>query len=185
MVAELCCGDCRAQEKEYRERLGVERYVGVDVDAQVIRMLKKSGVECLEGDALDAKIVEKLLGFDLIFFGPPLSKDCLGHQFFTFEQVRPSYAEFLTLAYGRLGYTGTIACIGPKTTTLGDARRLYDGINANAGPVSLRAVHYATSSVTGRGESTEPRLKYVELWFSRALADEWERIEFPERACPP
>ena len=75
---------------------------------------------------------------------------------------------------------GTLVCIGPRTTTLGDARRLYHAARAVAPAVNLRLIHHSYATVTGLGESHSPRLKYVELWLSTRLPDLWEmRVSRP------
>jgi len=38
----------------------------------------------------------------------------------------------------------------------------------------LRLIHYSYSSLTGNDNVTEPRLKYIEIWFSIRLNNEWE-----------
>lgn len=40
--------------------------------------------------------------------------------------------------------------------------------------VGLRLIHYSVATLTGHDEVTEPRRKYVELWFSRRLDDVWD-----------
>jgi hypothetical protein len=88
--------------------------------------------------------------------------------------VVPGYAAVARLLLGELGYQGTLVCICPNSTTPGDARWLYDQIKAVRPDFGLRLFHSSYTTITGSGLETEPRLKYVELWFSNRLEDAWE-----------
>lgn len=174
-IAEICCGDCRAQAQVYRERLGVQDYRGLDISAAVVAFNRAQGLDCRQGDALSAEAMRPFLDCEVIFFGPPLSVECDGHRLLAFEQVRPAYGDFVCLLLGELGYPGTLVCIGPRATTLGDAQRLYGQVKAVQPGYGLRLIHESYATVTGLGEVHERRLKYVELWFSSVMEDAWER----------
>ncbi len=173
-IAELCCGDCSAQSEIYRSRLHIERYVGLDLQPEIVAANRARGIECVQGDALDTKIMRRFTDFDVIFFGPPLSVDCDGHHGLAFRDIAPSYADFARLLLADLHFDGTLVCIGPKTTHLGDAQWLSEQIGHWRSDVNLRLIHHSYSTVTGAGASTESRLKYVELWFSMRLPNAWD-----------
>ncbi len=173
-IAELCCGDCTAQWELYRAALPGLAFCGLDVAPAIVAANQAAGVPCLLGDALDPAALRRFLAYDVVFFGPPLSAGCDGHHALAFDVVQPGFAAFTELFLGRLGYTGTLVCIGPKTTHMGDIRRLYERIRARQEDIGLRLIHYSHATVTGGGSSHEPRLKYVELWFSNRLPDAWE-----------
>ena len=174
-IAEVCGGSCLKQWQAYQAAFSLKRFVAVDIDPVIVRMNKANGINCLLGNALDKEVAKSLLTCDVIFFGPPLSENCSGHRFIPFQQVSPSFQAFTTLLFGDLGYQGTIVCIGSKQTSLGDWRWLYDQIKTQRPNVGLRLILHSYSTLTGRGETTEPRLKYIEGWFSTDLGDEWER----------
>lgn len=179
-IGELCCGDCRTQWATYRRELAIGRYHGLDLHPGIVAQNRAQGIECHQGDTLDPAALRLFLDDDILFFGPPLSVDCDGHTALPFNSITPAYADLVGLLFGGLGYGGTLVCIGPRTTTLGDARRLYHLARAVTPDVNLRLIHYSTSTVTGVGEAHEPRLKYVELWLSTRLPDLWEmRISRP------
>jgi hypothetical protein len=140
----------------------------------IVATNRAAGVPCVCGDALDPPALRPFLVYDIIFFGPPLSAGCDGHHALAFDAVQPGFAAFSDLLLGELHYAGTLVCIGPKTTHMGDIRRLYDRIRARRADFGLRLIHHSYATVTGRGIPTEPRLKYVELWFSSRLPDTWE-----------
>ncbi len=173
-IAELCCGDCSAQDEIYRSHFPIERYVGLDLQAEIVAANRTRGIECVQGDVLDLKIMRRFVDFDVIFFGPPLSIDCDGHHGLAFRDIVPGYADFARLLLADLRFDGTLVCIGPKTTHLGDAQWLSEQIGRWRSDVNLRLIHHSYSTVTGAGASTDPRLKYVELWFSTRLANAWE-----------
>lgn len=173
-IAELCCGDCAAQWELYRAALPGLTFCGLDVAPAIVAANRTAGVPCICGDALDPAVLRRFLADDIVFFGPPLSAGCDGHHALAFDAVQPGIAAFTDLFLGRLGYAGTLVCIGPKTTHMGDIRRLYDRIRAQREDIGLRLIHYSHTTVTGAGISTELRLKYVELWFSSRLPDTWE-----------
>ncbi len=173
-IAELCCGDCSAQDEIYRSQLHIERYVGLDLQPEIVVANRARGIESVQGDALDPKVLRRFVDFDVIFFGPPLSIDCDGHHGLDFRDITPGYADFARLLLADLHFEGTLVCIGPKTTHLGDAQWLSEQIGRGRSDVNLRLIHHSYSTVTGAGANTEPRLKYVELWFSTRLANAWE-----------
>lgn len=173
-IAELCCGDCAQQATIYRRELGVEGYRGLDIVPQIVAANQAQGIDCLCGDVLDPLALRHFLDFEVIFYGPPLSIACDGHRLLPFRDVIPGYTEFAHLLLGDLNYQGTCVCICPNTTTPGDARWLYDHIKAARPDFGLRLCHSSYATVTGSGLETEPRLKYVELWFSNRLEDTWE-----------
>jgi hypothetical protein len=173
-IAELCCGDCSAQDEIYRSQLHIERYVGLDLQPEIVAANRARSIECVQGDALDPKVVRRFVDFDVIFFGPPLSVDCDGHHGLAFRDITPGYADFARLLLVDLHFDGTLICIGPKTTHLGDSQWLSEQIGHWRSDVNLRLIHHSYSTVTGAGASTEPRLKYVELWFSMRLPNAWE-----------
>ena len=173
-IGELRCGDCRTQWATYRRELTIERYHGLDLHPGVVAANRAAGIDCVQGDALDAAALRPFLADDVLFFGPPLSVNCDGHSALPFGAITPAYGEFVALLFGRLGYDGTLVCIGPRTTTPGDARWLYETAVASSPGVGLRLMHHCYATLTGAGESHEVRLKYVELWFSTRLPDLWE-----------
>jgi hypothetical protein len=173
-IAELCCGDCSAQSEIYRSHLHIERYVGLDLQPEIVAANRARGIECVQGDTLEPKVLRRFADFDVIFFGPPLSIDCDGHQGLAFHDIVPGYLDFARLLLVDLHFAGTLICIGPKTTHLGDAQWLYEQIGHRRSDVKLRLIHHSYSTVTGAGDNTEPRLKYVELWFSTRLPNAWE-----------
>jgi hypothetical protein len=173
-IAELCCGDCTQQASVYRRELGIARYRGLDLVPEIVTANQVQGIDCLCGDVLDPAILGPFLDFEVIFYGPPLSVACDGHRLLTFRDVVPDYATVARLLLGELGYQGTLVCVCPNSTTPGDARWLYDQIQAIRPDVGLRLCHSSYATITSSGLKTEPRLKYVELWFSNRLADAWE-----------
>jgi hypothetical protein len=52
---------------------------------------------------------------------------------------------------------------------MGHVRILYDQVKSLREDFGLRLINYTHSTITGSGETTELRLKYVELWFSSIL----------------
>jgi hypothetical protein len=173
-IAEICCGDCSQQAAAYWQHLGVKLYRGLDIQPEIVAANRAQGIDCLGGDALDPEVLRQFLKFEVIFFGPPLSVDCDGHQLLTFREVIHSYADFIGLLLGALNYHGTLVCICPKTTTMGDINRLYHQVKALRAEFGLRLIHYSEATITDAGETTESRLKYVEVWFSDRLEERWE-----------
>jgi hypothetical protein len=173
-IADICCGDCTTQSAVYHQLPAVQRYCGLDIQPEVVAANRAQGLGCLHGDALDPAALRHFLDFDLIFFGPPLSVECDGHRLLPFAQVVPAYTAFATLLLGQLAYTGTLVCICPKTTTMGDIRHFYEQVKSYRPDIALRLIHDTFATITGRGEPTEPRHKYRELWFSTRLPDSWE-----------
>jgi hypothetical protein len=173
-IAEICCGDCFEQDRIYREVLRIEKYVGLDIQPEIVELNRSKGVSCVRGDALDKSILQTLLGFDVIFFGPPLSAYCDGHHLLEFREIVPSYRDFVGLLLGKLNYTGTLVCICPRDTTMGDVRLLYEQVKSLREDFGLRLINHSYSTITGSGETTELRLKYIELWFSSIFEDSWE-----------
>jgi hypothetical protein len=173
-IAEICCGDCLQLQQSYQMSLNITRYVGLDIHPDIVAWNRSRGIECLLGDALEKDTLQRFVDFDLIFFGPPLSVDCDGHRLLTFQEVIPSYGDFGRLLFGELNYKGTLICICPKETTMGDVSWLYTQITELRKEVGLRLIHSSSSTVTGDGEETDLRLKYLELWFSSYLEDAWE-----------
>jgi hypothetical protein len=173
-VAEICCGDCSAQDRIYRKVFGIEKFVGLDIQTEIVELNRSRGVSCICGDALDKNILQTFLGFDVIFYGPPLSVHCDGHNLLAFREIVPSYVDFIGLLLGELNYKGTLVCICPRNTTMGDVRLLYEQVKSLREDFGLRLINHSYSTITGSGETTELRLKYVELWFSSILEDSWE-----------
>jgi hypothetical protein len=173
-IAEICCGDCYSQDHIYRQILEVEKYVGLDIQPEIVELNRSKGVSCICGDALDKSVLQTFLGFDVIFYGPPLSVHCDGHNLLTFREINPGYLDFVGLLLGELNYTGTLVCICPRKTTMGDVRLLYEQVKSLRKDFGLRLINHRYSTITGSGETTELRLKYVELWFSSILEDSWE-----------
>ncbi len=85
-----------------------------------------------------------------------------------------SCADFDDYLLADLQFNGTLVCIGPKTTHLGDAQWLYKQVAHWRSHMNPRLIHHSYSTVTGIGAITEPRLTYVELWFSTRLSNAWE-----------
>jgi hypothetical protein len=173
-IAEICCGDCTRQYRAYSRQLGVRAYRGLDIEAGIVAANRKQGIACYCGDALDKAAVQRFAADDVIFFGPPLSIDCDGHQILQYDDVQPGYAEFASLLLGELNYTGWLICICPNTTTLGDVAKLHRQIRGCRKDFNLPLIHYSYSTLTGNDEPTELRLKYIELWFSDQCGDLWE-----------
>jgi hypothetical protein len=182
-VADICCGDCSRQWETYRRTLGLEAYRGLDLHPEIVAANRARGIDCVCGDALDRAVLAQFLDFDVLFFGPPLSVHCDGHSLLRFRQVVPGFADFLRLLLGVLNYEGTVVCICPKATTMGDIRWLYAQVRELRADVGLRLIHHSVATLTGDDEVTEPRLKYVELWFSSWLDDRWE-VRKPEADMP-
>ena len=173
-VAEICCGDCQHQHHAYTQTLGIKTYRGLDLEPVIVEANRANGIECLLGDALDESIMRKFIQDDVIFFGPPLSDDCDGHRLVGFDAVVPSFSAFARLLLGTLHYEGLLVCICPNSIDMGNISRLYQDIQAYRPDIHLRLIHHSYSTITGSGEATEMRLKYIELWFSSALEDLWE-----------
>ena len=172
-IAELCSGNCSRQWRLYTQQLGIRQFRCLDTESDIVAMNRRLGIECVCGDALDESILQLFLNFEVLFFGPPLSVGCDGHQSLMFREVTPSYSDFKVLL-GELQYSGTLICICPKTTTMGDIAQLYHQIQDCRRDFGFRLIHRTHSTLTGDGEETELRLKYVELWFSDCLEDKWE-----------
>jgi hypothetical protein len=173
-IADICCGDCRQQQEMYTRTLNLERYRGLDIHPGVVKANCAQGIDCVCGDALDRAMMAQFLDVEVIFFGPPLSVGCDGHTPLAFRQVLPGFEPFLCLLLDELRYDGTVVCICPNTTTMGDARWLYSRVRERRADVGMRLVHHSVTTLTGGGEVTEPRCKYVELWLSSRLGDLWE-----------
>ena len=176
-IAEICCGDCQVQAQVYATSLDLEAYRGLDLYPDIVKANQDRGIDCVLGDALDPSVMRQFLAFDVIFFGPPLSMDCDGHQLLSFDKVRPGYGEFTRLLLDELGYQETLICICPRSTDAGNIQKLYHQIKTGHPEWGLRLIHHSYATVTGRGETTPRRLKYVELWFSSHLPDLWELRE--------
>lgn len=173
-IAELCCGDCSQQFQTYSKELNLKRYCGLDIDLRVKKLNATNGIECVQGDVLDRKALQLFAAFEAVFFGPPLSVNCDGHQLFSFSEVTPSFGDLAKLFLGEIDYQGTLICICPRTTTMGDIIQFHKEIRAYRKDVGLRLIHHSYSTLTGGGEETELRLKYIELWFSIHPENEWE-----------
>jgi len=173
-IGELCCGDCARQWAAYRRAFPDVSYRGLDVAPYIVAANQAQGIVCTCGDVLDPATLRQFLACDVLFFGPPLSLACDGHNLLSFHEVIPAYTDFVRLLWGDLDYQGTLICICPNTTTMGDVQRLYAQTRAARPDVNLRLLHYSYATRTGHDEVTPLRLKYVELWFSTALSDVWE-----------
>lgn len=172
-IAELCCGDCAAQWQAYTQELGVSRFCGLDINLAIVAQNRRLGIDCLCGDVLDPAILRQFLTYDVLFYGPPLSVDYDGHRLLSFAQVTPAYQAFGSLLFGALRYAGTAVFICPKDTTPGDIRWLHHQLATVCADLGLALIHYSYATLTGGGEETELRLKYVELWFSTRLENAW------------
>jgi hypothetical protein len=172
-IGELCCGDCSRQAGAYWQA-GINRYVGLDISAEIVTANRAKKIDCVQGDVLDPQILRQFLEYTLLFFGPPLSVGCDGHRGLSFARVVPGYAEFSRRLWLDLGYQGTVVYICPNSTTPADVRQVYQQIHATRPDVGLRLVWQSWSTETGLGEVTGPRLKYIEAWFSAVLPDMWE-----------
>jgi hypothetical protein len=181
-LAEVCCGDCSRQRDIYMQAFNLQRFCGVDIAPEVAALNKKNGIECILGDALDINVLKRIQTVEAMFFGPPLSVDCDGHHLLDFRAITPAYTGFAKIVFGELNYKGLLVCICPRHTTMGDAQWLYEQIQAYRPDVGLRLMHHSHSTITGGGEVTEPRLKYVELWFSSTLENAWE-VRQSEGSC--
>jgi hypothetical protein len=183
-IAEICCGDCSRQWEVYHRALDIKTYCGLDIQPEIAAANRAKGIDCVCGDALDRATLSRFRAFDVIFFGPPLSVNCDGHTLLSFHEVVPGFACFAHLLLGELLYSGTLVCICPKATTMGDVRWLYTRVKEQRQDVGLRLIHYSYSTVTGADVVTESRLKYVELWFSDHLDDMWEVRKSEASAIP-
>ena len=67
-IAEICCGNCSYQSQIYRQTLHVHKYLGLDIDPEIVKMNKQQGVACIQGDALNGTTLKQFLEFDIIFF---------------------------------------------------------------------------------------------------------------------
>ena len=173
-IAEICCGDCSRQHQAYTNELGVQTFHGLDLEPGIVTSNRGKGIECYLGNALDANVIRRFLGDDVIFFGPPLSETCDGHRLLGFDEVVPGYDDFTRVLLGELRYDGLLVCICPNSTNPGDITQLYRQIRIFRPDVNLRLIHKSYSTLTGNDEVTGPRLKYVELWLSSKLDDLWE-----------
>lgn len=173
-IGELCCGDCAWQWTAYRQAFPDVSYQGLDIAPHIVAANQAQGIACTCGDVLDPATLRQFLACDVLFFGPPLSQGCDGHNLLAFHEVIPAYTDFARLLWGNLSYQGTLICICPNTTTMGDVQRLYAQTRAVRPDVNLRLLHYSYATRTGHDEVTPLRLKYVELWFSTVLPDAWE-----------
>lgn len=175
-IGEICCGDCLKQFHIYRNNLKIKTYRGLDIDPIIVKLNKERGISCVQGDALNAELLKSFLLSDILFFGPPLSMQCDGHAILNFDQVNPSFFDFLKLIYSELNYNGIVNCICPRDTTMGDISKLNTDIKKLVPSLSLPLINYSHSNKTGNDEEHELRLKYVELWFSKNHEDAWEVI---------
>ena len=173
-IGELCCGDCARQWTAYHHAFPDVSYRGLDIASHIVTANQAQGIACTCGDVLDPVTLRPFLDCDVLFFGPPLSQACDGHNLLAFHEVVPAYADFAHLLWDDLDYQGTLVCICPNTTTMGDVRRLYAQTRAARPDVNLRLLHHSYATRTGHDEVTPLRLKYVDLWFSPALPDTWE-----------
>lgn len=176
-IAELCCGNCLEQWQLYRERLGVHQFLGLDLDPAVVALNTGQHVPCVQGDVMQPATLARFLGFEVVFFGPPLSVDCTGHKPLAYRQVVPAYADFMRLLLGDLHYTGLVVCICPKTTRMDDMEKLHTVVQSVNPEYGLSLIHRSHSNLTSAGKPTELRLKYIELWFSRTLGDRWQMLD--------
>jgi len=172
-VADICCGDCSQQWEIYSQLPHLEKYTGLDIHPEIVKFNRANGIDCFCGDALDKTVLSRFIDFDVLFFGPPLSLNCDGHTLLEFRHIEPGYQDFTRLIFNELDYDGTVVCICPKSTTMGDIRRLYSHINDLRVDVGLHLIHYSVTTLTADGQTTEPRLKYVELWLSSRLENSW------------
>lgn len=173
-IGEICCGDFSAQAEAYQQAFELDSVIGLDIDPAVVTANRERGLDCRLGNALEPQSLRPFLACDVLFFGPPLSVNCDGHDLLPVSAIKPAYAAFTRLLFDELNYQGTIVCIGPKSMSMGDVRQLYDQVQAVAPQIGLRMIHYSYATVTGRGDQTLPRLKYVECWFAADLGNVWE-----------
>lgn len=173
-IAELCCGDCYRQWQAYTSLGNDIRFLGLDIEPNIVAHNRARGIPCLQGDVLDKGVLAQFSDFDVIFFGPPLSEECDGHHLLAFREIVPGYQDVARLLMGELTFKGLFICICPKTTSMGDIQWLYGQIRCHRANMGLRLIHYSYSTLRGNGEITDLRLKYLELWFSSSLANTWE-----------
>ena len=173
-IAEICCGDCTRQFQAYSEYLKLQRYLCLDIDPGIAAANQRQGIACYCGDALDKGVLRNFITADVMFFGPPLSIACDGHQILQFDEVQPGYIDFARLLLGELKYEGMFVCICPNTTTLGDVAKLRHQVRNCRKEFNLPVIHYSYTTTTGSDEPTELRLKYIELWFSHQHGDLWK-----------
>jgi hypothetical protein len=173
-IAEICCGDCQLQYQIYRSELSIQHFNSLDLSAEIVAFNRSRNIPCTYGNALDKDVMRPFLDFDAIFFGPPLSAECDGHHLIAFREVVPGFAAFTQLMMQELNFQGLLVLIGPRTTTLGDAQWIDHQVKSYRSDYSLRCLHHSHSSITGSGEVTEMRLKYVELWYQVGTSQQWE-----------
>ena len=102
-IGELCCGDCTRQWVAYLQAFPDVSYHGLDIAPYIVAANQAQGIACTCGDVLDSAALRSFLACDVLFFGPPLSQDCDGHNLLAFHEVIPSYADFGVFAVGQLG----------------------------------------------------------------------------------
>lgn len=142
-IGELCCGDCARQWAAYRQAFPDVSYRGLDIAPHIVAANQAQGIACTCGDVLDPMTLRQFLACDVLFFGPPLSQGCDGHNLLAFHEVVPAYADFARLLWGDLDYQGTLIYICPNTTTMGDVQRLYAQTRTARPDVNLRLLHYS------------------------------------------
>jgi len=173
-IAEICCGDCRAQYDIYHSELGMQRFRGLDLSPEIVEFNRSRGIPCDYGNALNGTVMQSFLDFEAIFFGPPLSLECDGHRLIAFRDVVLGFLPFTNLLLNELSYPGLLVLIGPRSTTPGDAQWIEYQVRKARPDYRLRLIHHSYAAITGLGEVTELRLKYVELWFQVGQDPQWE-----------
>jgi len=105
-IGELCCGDYSRQAEAYRQ-IGIKHFIGLDISVEIVATNQAKGLDCIQGDVLDPEVLRRFLECEVLFFGPPLSVNCDGHQGLGFAQIFPGYAAFSRLLWADLAYQGT------------------------------------------------------------------------------
>ena len=97
-IGELCCGDCARQWTAYRQAFPDVSYRGLDIAPHIVAANQAQGIACTCGDVLDPATLRQFLACDVLFFGPPLSQNCDGHNLLAFTK-----SPFVCRLYAPLG----------------------------------------------------------------------------------
>lgn len=56
-IAELCCGDCYRQWHAYTGMGSEIRFLGLDIEPDIVAHNRARGIPCLQGDVLDREVL--------------------------------------------------------------------------------------------------------------------------------
>ncbi len=68
-IAKLCCDDCYRQWRAYTGVGSEVRFLGLDIEPNIVEQNKARGIPCLQGDVLDKGVLAQSSDFDVVFFG--------------------------------------------------------------------------------------------------------------------